>query len=79
MSEFKGYGEEDHEKITVGWCYEMGWGNGSAPGGGDQWGGGFKTFSDYYDEFPAPPKPSLGNFLIYAFCVILLLLALWMI
>lgn len=74
MKEFEGYGEENPLKAEAGWSNGIGWGFGSAPGrGGDNCTGStpFVTI--------CPPKPSLGNFLIYAFCVIFLLLGLWMI
>lgn len=79
MNDFDGYGEENPLKADTGWLNETGFGHGSAPGGGDQWGAGFKTFSAYYDELPDFSKPSLGKFLIYVFCITVLLLGLWII
>jgi hypothetical protein len=74
MNEFDGYGEESPLKAEAGWSNGIGWGNGNAPGRGSQW----CTGGVHYLEIPSP-KPCLGKFLVYALCLIVLLLGLWMI
>lgn len=74
MNEFDGYGEESPLQADTFWLDEAGFGYGSAPGRGSQW----CTGGVHYLEIPSP-KPCLGKFLIYVFCITVLLLGLWMI
>jgi len=74
MNEFDGYGEENPLKADTGWLNKAGFGYGNAPGRGSQW----CTGGVHYLKIPSP-KPCLGKFLVYALCVIALLLGLWII